>query len=118
MSITLPSGKNGICFLRGQSIRAVGSGMFCAQTQISSGKIKDARLSLGLARMNLEILASASTKKDSKKALLLRGKLVKTSELVGSKKASTTAKISAVKALSGDFHALERSLGRSCGAQA
>lgn len=114
MSITIPSSAMGICFMRGQTIRSVGSGLFCATTQISSGKVKDAQLTLGLARMSLETLTQISPPKEAKKAGSLRKRLVETSKLVGAKRESTKAKLAAVKALSWDFQKLERSLSKSC----
>lgn len=104
----------GICFMRGQSIRSVGSGLFCATTQISSGKMKDARLTLGLARMSLETLTQISPPKEAKKAESLRKRLVEASKLVGAKRENTKAKLAVVKALSGDFQKLESSLSKSC----
>jgi hypothetical protein len=65
--------------------------------------------------MSLETLTEIAKPKDAKKAASLRTRLIEASRIVGAKKQSTKAKLSAVNALSEDFQNLEESLSRSCG---
>lgn len=114
MSINIPKSALGVCFMRGESIRGVGAQLYCATVQVEAGKIKDAQLSLGLARMNLETLVQISRPKDAKKAEALRKLVVKTSRAIAGTKTRSPNKVAFIEALAGDVRKLARSLSRSC----
>lgn len=116
MSLTLPTSKRGICYFRAESIRSVGCGFASAEMNVSCGKIRTARLHLGLARMSLESLAQATPKTTAKSSLALRKKVIHVSEVVAKRGVSKKSKISAIKGLFEDFHKLEGSISSSCDA--